>query len=67
MTGLSLLLLAVSAAAVLAEPTVYFREQFEDGGEILNAIILSLCIFCGVAGWNREQILTVALHELQNP
>lgn len=33
MTALPLLLLAMSAASVLAEPTVYLREQFEDGGE----------------------------------
>uniref|UniRef100_A0A3Q2YIW7 Calreticulin n=1 Tax=Hippocampus comes TaxID=109280 RepID=A0A3Q2YIW7_HIPCM len=31
MTALSLLFLAMSAAYVLAESTVYFREQFEDG------------------------------------
>ncbi|XP_071384082.1 calreticulin [Centroberyx affinis] len=31
MTALSLLLMAVSAASALAESTVYFREQFEDG------------------------------------
>ncbi|TMS20248.1 Calreticulin [Larimichthys crocea] len=31
MTALSLLLMAVSAASVLAESAVYFREQFEDG------------------------------------
>lgn len=31
MTVLSLLLMAVSAASVLAESTVYLREQFEDG------------------------------------
>lgn len=33
MTALQLLFLAVSATSVLAEPTVYLREQFEDGGE----------------------------------
>lgn len=37
MTALSLLLVAVSAASVLAESTVYLREQFEDGGEVLYA------------------------------
>uniref|UniRef100_A0A3B4WP34 Calreticulin n=1 Tax=Seriola lalandi dorsalis TaxID=1841481 RepID=A0A3B4WP34_SERLL len=31
MTALSLLLMAVSAVSALAESTVYFREQFEDG------------------------------------
>uniref|UniRef100_A0A3Q4HBM9 Calreticulin n=1 Tax=Neolamprologus brichardi TaxID=32507 RepID=A0A3Q4HBM9_NEOBR len=31
MTALCLLLMAVSAASALAESTVYFREQFEDG------------------------------------
>lgn len=33
MTALPLLFLAMSAASVLAEPAVYLREQFEDGGE----------------------------------
>lgn len=28
-----LLLLALTATSVLAEPAVYLREQFEDGGE----------------------------------
>ncbi|XP_077463036.1 calreticulin [Stigmatopora argus] len=36
MTALSLLFLAVSAACVLAESTVYFREQFEDGDAWMN-------------------------------
>ena len=38
MTALSvlLLLLAVSAASVLAESSVHLREQFEDGGEIFD-------------------------------
>uniref|UniRef100_A0A3Q3XDD3 Calreticulin n=1 Tax=Mola mola TaxID=94237 RepID=A0A3Q3XDD3_MOLML len=31
MTAVSLLLLAVSVTSVLAESSVYFREQFEDG------------------------------------
>lgn len=33
MTALPLLFLAMTATSVLAEPTVYLREQFEDGGE----------------------------------
>lgn len=36
MTALPLLLMAVSAASVLAESTVHYREQFEDGGEVLH-------------------------------
>lgn len=33
MTALPLLFLAMTVTSVLAEPTVYLREQFEDGGE----------------------------------
>lgn len=33
MPALPLLLLALTATSVVAEPTVYLREQFEDGGE----------------------------------
>lgn len=47
MTALSLLLMAVSAATVLAESSVYLREQFEDGGEVLlHRIIPSLFDCC---------------------
>lgn len=28
--------MAVSAASVLAESSMYFREQFEDGGKVLS-------------------------------
>ncbi len=33
MTALSLLFMAVSIALITAESSVYFREQFEDGGK----------------------------------
>lgn len=39
MTTLSLILMAVSAASVLAESTVYFREQFEDAGEDFPSLL----------------------------
>lgn len=44
MTALQLLFLAMSAASVLAEPTVYLREQFEDGGE---SFLFTHCYFEG--------------------
>lgn len=33
MAAVPLILVALTATSVLAEPTVYLREQFEDGGE----------------------------------
>lgn len=48
MTALPLLFLAVSATSLLAESTVYFREQFEDGGEVLYAELYNSLLNCVV-------------------
>lgn len=47
MTTLSLILMAVSAASVLAESAVYFREQFEDAGEdfFFNALLFCCYLY----------------------
>lgn len=46
MSLLPLLVLAVSAASALAESTVHFREQFEDGGEA--RLLFSLTFISGL-------------------
>jgi len=50
MTTLSLLFMAVSIALIAAESTVYFREQFEDGGE-WNIYVLMLFVYYLCSLW----------------
>lgn len=57
MTALSLLLMAVSAASVLAESTVYYREQFEDGGEVLHTKLY--CHYVTVFLWFAETVTNI--------
>ncbi len=40
MTALSLLFMALFIALITAESTVYFREQFEDGGKFESFVFL---------------------------
>lgn len=57
MTALSLVFMAVSIALIAAESSVYFREQFEDGGKFeafvfwwFLYIIYALCGFLACDG-----------------
>ena len=65
MTTLSLLLMAVSAASVLAESTVFFREQFEDGGEVLLFIQLYLHYFTFMFGCDFFETVYIISQILQ--
>lgn len=57
MTAVSLLLLAMTATSVLAESSVHFREQFEDGGEVLYAAIYNCTVVSNCNSVNKADFI----------
>lgn len=68
MAALPLVLWALTAASVLAEPAVYLREQFEDGGEsfsrkpgVMTCRLHAPPSFTEASRWQLKRLLCVLL------